>query len=602
MAAELPHVLPEVASLGLAETYDELGRLSALDRSLFPSSAEKKPAEDSGFLPWGPGPETLNAESDEKEVFVAPDALLTANSNAVAIETRRHAQQERAMDLFPDKIQPLNLLDLPIDILRDVVDYFREDWNDPKPQRRETLQSLRLACRLLSELVAPICFRTLRVQLSVESLERFEKLSNNPVIAEAVRGVQVVLAYRPAEIAADLVLFKDQRCNDLDKYGRACEYHCEFLEAALADPYLQAMDVYDDICFAWNHYLNPDEHDEAQLGDNGRAYQTILCEGFDAYRRLHEEQRHLVADRTFVRRVADALARMPRALNVLFVDETEHEYVPSKPAELLLDPRQIAALMRRPQPWMDTESRPGGEEERTVERLAPVRILAELPLAACEAGAALREIHIGCSPLVSNFHLLAPGGESGWGWEDLRAACRELEVFTFAQRRVSTGFFATMLESSRALELVHLVLRPLGMNYDGGVQRDDGWYRFDGALRPSVEWRRLRHFTFMYVELHQEDLDIVCGALGENLDWVYLCHVWLMSGSWAGALDALHDRVSERARRGLCKVILTSLRGAEFEEGGGTGLVKLAESYLKGTIEENPLRKSSVCVRLRSAA
>jgi hypothetical protein len=140
------------------------------------------------------------------------------------------------------------------------------------------------------------------------------------------------------------------------------------------------------------------------------------------------------------------------------------------------------------------------------------------------------------------------------------------------------------------------------MNYGGGVQRDDGWYRFDGALRPSVEWRRLRHFTFMYVELHQEDLDIVCGALGENLDWVYLCHVWLMSGSWAGALDALHDRVSERARRGLCKVILTSLCGAEFEEGGGTGLVKLAESYLKGTIEENPLRKSSVCVRLRSAA
>jgi hypothetical protein len=117
-----------------------------------------------------------------------------------------------------------------------------------------------------------------------------------------------------------------------------------------------------------------------------------------------------------------------------------------------------------------------------------------------------------------------------------------------------------------------------------------------------VEWRRLRHFTFMYVELHQEDLDIVCSALGQNLDWVYLCDVWLMSGSWAGALDALHDRVSERARRGLCKVILTSLRGAEFEEGGGTGLVKLAESYLKGNIEENPLRKSSGCARLHSAA
>lgn len=196
MTAELPHVLPEVASLGLAETYDELGRLSALDRSLFPSTAEEKPAEDSGFLPWGPGPEILDAESDEKEVFVAP-----ANSNPVAINTRRHAQRERVMDLFPDKIQPLNLLDLSIDILRDVVDHFREDWNDPKPQvnwrfyygrrtsddcieRRETMQSLRLVCRLFSELVTPIFFRTLRVQLSVESLERFEKLSNNPVIAE----------------------------------------------------------------------------------------------------------------------------------------------------------------------------------------------------------------------------------------------------------------------------------------------------------------------------------------------------------------------------------------------------------------------------------
>jgi hypothetical protein len=89
----------------------------------------------------------------------------------------------------------------------------------------------------------------LQVRLDQASLDLVNDISRSPLIAAGVRSIQVVLDYRPRELAADLSRFKDHRKKVLNKIYRRCEYDDEslYLGDSLDDDEKLSLGGYDDV-------------------------------------------------------------------------------------------------------------------------------------------------------------------------------------------------------------------------------------------------------------------------------------------------------------------------------------------------------------------
>lgn len=78
------------------------------------------------------------------------------------------------------------------------------------------IQSLRLTCKALSEIATPMLFSALRVCINPWSIEIFEALSKNPVIAAHCHCVVVNVATYAQELVGNVVWFKKSRLRAID--------------------------------------------------------------------------------------------------------------------------------------------------------------------------------------------------------------------------------------------------------------------------------------------------------------------------------------------------------------------------------------------------
>jgi hypothetical protein len=344
-----------------------------------------------------------------------------------------------------DAIPHTGILGLPSEILRNIFDHFREGpqvgpgkyvakyfglADATALEQRKTVRILRLVCRRFSQLASPLLFPTVTVGLDHESLNRVDAISRNPLIASGVRRIRALLNYCPKELAEDLAQFKDNQLNCLDEIGSMSWYRGYYADAESPEgiAYRDTMEHLGAIRRAWNEYLNPTN--EGINDWEGRIeYQQILCEAHEEHRRKHEEQLRLLTDGSFVSVLVSAMSRMPRSGSLVFIDD-EHllpRNTPDRKPNVICSKTDLSRFLRVPLCW------------KTVEKLGctlePVGMLTELPIAIHKAGIMLRELCIGFFPLLVD-HAVAtdtsfPQGPSSAPWDDLRAACQNLEVFEF---------------------------------------------------------------------------------------------------------------------------------------------------------------------------
>ena len=146
-----------------------------------------------------------------------------------------------AIELLRNKTGQINVLDLPRGILFSIFDCFRylrvwgnSKWrydrpNDDSTLNCQTIQSARLVCRLFHQLASPLLCPILQVRIDQASLDLVNDISRSPLIAAGVRSIQVVLDYRPKELATDLSRFKDYRKEDLYQIWKSCDWRAESL-------------------------------------------------------------------------------------------------------------------------------------------------------------------------------------------------------------------------------------------------------------------------------------------------------------------------------------------------------------------------------------
>jgi len=495
-------------------------------------------------------------------------------------------------------IRPVNILDLPVDILHLIFEEFQyfnmitNDkinwcWNwciEDSNIYRTAIQNLRLVCCLFCEIASPLLLPTMRVRLDQLSLDIVKGVAKNPLLARGVRGIEVLLDYCPERLATDLGRFSEQRSKELDEFSSTCSYYAEtwFLRGCDVDDesvcpqpysvYAEAMDNYADITNAWEEYL-VDPTAEATEDAIEFEYQQLLVQSFKCYQRKHEEQLQLIEDGAFVTTLATGIAQIANSCSLRLSNQTYCNPTRWEPTVVLRDKKELARFMVTPHDWQTIEEL--GSE------LPPAKILTELPVAIYKAGASLRELRISCFPATANsYSSIWSDGYNQLNLDEFRAACQHLKVFKIGDGsmnhlpvrydylskddQIPFNRYLCAALSGHCLKNVVLNLHAFKINNGRRGSQSRNGYHHVGSVLCQIKWPWVKHVTICSIEIQQHELETFCKGLSYNLDRIFLFSIHLLDGSWANILDILREKVRSRHLDGQCVINFRSLTGGEF--------------------------------------
>lgn len=530
--------------------------------------------------------------------------------------------EQQAME---DPPHPATIHDLPLHILHDIFQHFQDPRIEPKGQidfgtyvsedNRNTLCNARLVCHLFNDVASAFLFSIVRVELNQKSLDQLVQFSQSPQLAQHVRGIEVWLDYRPAELSTDMAAFSDNRKSVVEHLHGPC-YACD------GDPDIEGLpwpwtdgplppdcQLLNAIYACWDEAcgVSQDNMDEAcgVSEDNTipkddplmKEYQEVLREAFDLYCQAHEEQLGLIISGSFVQTVSSCVSRMPNAHALALLDDKVRGYLESGRKELIRDQVSLVRILQRPLSWKkiehiqrfseDSESDLNYEFPPAPEvMILPARILTELPIALHDSGTTLRDLYVGSFPYRGHFHAIcAPNTDDplvSTIWTDLQAACQQLRSVSFGHRHEGRDIrlnhltdtesmyvnqFVGAILYSRELEVVYLSFSMLGLNKNiGRVCRRIGAFEYDMTSSIStVRSPLIRSLIFHSATVGCSELTALCAGLGSSLETLRIWSVNLRDGSWASILDNLRSKAKRSCRFNGSMLCISSLTGGEFE-------------------------------------
>ncbi|KFX86653.1 hypothetical protein V490_08985 [Pseudogymnoascus sp. VKM F-3557] len=504
-------------------------------------------------------------------------------------------------------MEPIHILNLPEDILYDIFKYFQcnnihrglfDGTRYEDTTNRQTVKTARLVCRLFNQLASRLLCPSIQVRIDHDSLDFLTKVSESIFVAESVYSIEIVLDYRPRELAEDLLRFGNHRARQLiTNVHNECEqninmwerggYGIEIPDYPYSD-YRQLMDYCSEMHSAWSGYAAA----ENNLAEDAISLEKleIFRQGHREYIQKHEEQFQLITDGSFVNRLVSAMSGMSHCASVRFVDCEDCYSIPSNASPLTFrdDTLEFSRFMTAPLSWRDINRLDGGAEN------VSAKLLWELPIALHNAGLILRSIFIRRFPHPNWYPVNYPAP-----WTNLSAACQHLSEFHLESiiLRGSSKPFDPLLGreqalieqymgavlSSEALEVIVISFQDI--DTIASLYRPSTYYRA-GLLPEAINWPRIKRLDISHISFSQVELENFCSGLGYKIEDIRLCYMALRSGSWAGILDMLRERAAKK--RQSCKY-LYELTGGELGQ-QNTRLIEESRDYVNGVrVTENPL-------------
>ncbi|KAJ0415794.1 hypothetical protein BJY00DRAFT_304624 [Aspergillus carlsbadensis] len=520
--------------------------------------------------------------------------------------------ESRNQDMAPSRpdIRPLTILDLPNELLRNILDHFQDpvikqaavEWREARRtpselqrENRKTIQNLRLVCRALNDLSSPLLCPVLRVDINQRSLDRAVNLSHSPTVASGVRGICVGLHCFPSELVNSLSRFTDIRLDKCREVENACNWHLEGIAMASEDSddddddespdmsgavYRDALKKGHSIWTSWRNYVKRAEDGGPGAGpvEANDEYQEILRTGHEKFRDKHREQREMLESRSFVRTLAACLVRMPNARAVGFYHEDDVFGQYYDDPNLLLDTALLARLMTTPLSWQEIE-------EASDIHHGTARILSDLPIAIHEAGVALRDLDVSIFPCVRDQTLVCLCPDSANTWSKFRTACQSLRRASFGDalnnlpiRHSHLGAgesrhvneYLAALVSGPHLETVRIYPRAFGLN-DGRGGR--GEYDLSPVLA-TVGWPRVRDISISCVGVTQTAVEaFFTGLRSDCVERVKSVYYYQCYGGEFGRRPKREDEWA-----------------LDYKRPETPSIVKEVEMYISGAAMENPVR------------
>lgn len=493
----------------------------------------------------------------------------------------------------------VGLLQLPEEILLLIFGFFAKPasqlheltrWRYPDDQRASdlpSLQNVRLTCRPFNELVSPLLCSVVKVNLDSSSLSRTDNLSRNPLIAKGIRGLEVNLRYRPSSFAADLSQYHAHVAKIVSDARGRCEYQTEFqsyededesTDATKHRAYLEAEEIFWQYEKHWREHVEP-AHQGMGMGvletdSTVQVDQQLLQDCFSSYADLHEDQKRLVTNGSFVRTLVTVISRLKGTPFIWFKDKDQHSYSPDV-LELAKDRSILRRRMEAPHDWLAIETLRGAGAD-----LLPARILTDLPIACHEANVQLRGISVGCFPLTKGFeHLLPDSTTMDLGsnaWLRFATACQRFEIFHFGMtgmnctpsrpvdftisERLFIDSFVGAGSSGANLKRFCVNMTPFRKTSGQWKSSTPDQYYRAGNILSSLTSTRLLELQIIDVQISSNELVATIDRLSSSAQSVYLTGITLVHGRYASAMAALQQKTGSSHLH----VELSSLQGAEF--------------------------------------
>lgn len=502
----------------------------------------------------------------------------------------------------------MHLVDLPIDILKEIFDYFHtfkftegNRWFHGGRYRqyiedsnRETLKNVRLSCRSLYNVATPRLFRLLCVGLTNDSIDTFLQLARNPLISSNAHGVVFDLATYSTSFAGNIEAFKNHRLAEVEKkfHGLECELgrcsSCNGIEPN-EDKEWELNSQLRTLSCAWAQVVRDQGHDDSDPRWEDIVWEAdakewwpelydqcsrLLVNSHREYVRLHREQVSNASDIDKLKAIASAIANLSCSGTIGF-DCRHSRYSTMRNAsvqltEMFSNPEAILwEEMVRPFKWQELNQ----DIDDEVAKLIP--LLSILPIAIDEAGGTMREVFMECFPHYTGFPSLFPteGSIMNVTPQRLRQAYRELKVFSFgmgsrntrheplsAQNRYYMNNYLGAAISSNTLRELSLDFWSYGIvTWNGTIQFPEPEFEVQNILS-QLTTRHLVRVQLTSFRGRFEEVSPIFRALSKKATSLAISQAELLDGHWVDMLGPVRKRMKKRCRKGLCHTAFPSLR------------------------------------------
>lgn len=304
----------------------------------------------------------------------------------------------------------VGLLSLPSELLDRIIDCLNDANHDElnfKFDRRQnfalfedepgirTIYKLRLVCKRLCDIASRIFMPFFRICLSDSSLTRAEEIIQNRRISQNIRGIELLLDYRPGSLANDFELFFNTKTDEiLDLQELWYQTKTELIGGQYKDWAPEALDkeakqIFDieikdipiiedpDMDFYYPMYLhrvlaferwqtvraawNEEQNNTEEEYTRDDPKRELLREGFRRFQAIHKAQHQLISSGEFTSRVSAICASLPNLQFLIFSDRDfsergiEQEWVDMK-SHTMFDDQMMLELLSGPVTWSQTAS------------------------------------------------------------------------------------------------------------------------------------------------------------------------------------------------------------------------------------------------------
>ncbi|KAI1160540.1 hypothetical protein F5B18DRAFT_632153 [Nemania serpens] len=511
------------------------------------------------------------------------------------LEDLRDSTRTIIQDRVRPKIRPLNILDLPDELLIGIFDYVKGRTGiyglyffDYPLGDVTAITNTRLTCRRFYETSSHLLVHHIRVDMTRSSLAHLDEVSRHPSVSKGVRAITLHLGpFYDRFLAHDIRAFAAYRASqlrlsienwentiDLQIYG---DDPVEVFQGAITKGVILAE--------SWERLA-------ARGIDTNSADHLMMSSAHQQYIQLYEDLTEISA--SFAQAIASAIKRMPTASWVTIDDQNALEFYKWGRHAFSLpgDVDEADSLLKNlllPIGW-------SGVREHQLAP-PPFNLIGELLISLEELQIPLAGLDIATPPPVPEPP--TPMYEQSV----LYTAAKSLKAISFRPRTNIWNKYWTERAPGEWAYFTNFLRSLLHAN---SLQKIDLSFYFMGADNPppllsmaplllSYTWPNLKilHFNGPF---HFEELKAVLKPLRQNVQVQW--SGYLMSGEWTGVLEFLRKRKSLKQELGdvngsiygqECDQMTKSERDFVFNEKGMYRLGSLATQYIQGWIPSNPV-------------
>lgn len=488
---------------------------------------------------------------------------------------------------------PINIQDLPAELLREIVSHLRSpiprnysqyrfDWRgshgDDHTRDLQDVKSARLTSRRFNDAACQFLLPCVSVSVDQVSLSRLETILESPLIASGVNCVSVDLSCYPQEAVESLQDFiarqrydiKNEQCylTHTDRFGY--RPRCDTLHAEGEG------DCYDfehnirsrtsrlrrGILKSWRNGQDQDARPAASASPD---YFGVLQDAYRSFKAARKEQADLLSTGLFSKTLASLIFRFPNFRELRLYDHPKSLRSNHDPLETFSKPELLKRFLTTPYNWSAAQDdlAPGTMEIPTAS------LLRDLPIAIYEAGCAIRHLRIAKFPVQIGDALLFDIAGYADRFRTALHLMERFELFSHSRRSPTIDNPMPWLERVDAITnryLAAVTSRPLLGELEVSFS---GSERYPASTPISaLTSENITSLWLQGVSLRQCDFDHLCSQVSHTAERLCLFQVTMSEGTWTPGVGVLREKTVARCEEGTCLVEAEQLDGGKYYGNG----------------------------------